>query len=190
MTPDGHRIHKELRAALPRNPILNASSGVGSLLKTAKEMIMSHGRSPKLVPVYRMLQFTRTSPCQLGKACPACLRFAASGGDLGHYYFRGVKYICERAEPAPPAFYLTRRKALSLVRNGMARLIHEAFAIQLTFSVVTNIRDESCKADEELVMSYLAGSRRARIAIYEAWSAPPPSVPVEFSQAVPIYPFV
>jgi len=150
---------------------------------------MSHGRSPKLVPVYRMLQFTRKSPCQFGNPCPTCIRFAASGGDLQHY-FRGVNYICERAVPAPPAFFLTRRKALFLVRNGLARLIHEAYAVQLTFSVVTNIRDQSSKPDEELVTAYLAGSERARIAIYEAWSVPPPSVPVEFSQPVPIYPFV
>lgn len=137
-----------------------------------------------------MFQFTRTSPCQLGKACPTCLRFAETGGGLQEYYFRGVDYICERAVPAEPAFFVTRAQGLSLVRNGLARLIHEAFALQLTFSVVTNIRDQSCKADEELVMAYLAGSLRARIAIYEAWSAPPPSIPLELSQAVPIYPFV
>ena len=106
------------------------------------------------------------------------------------YYFRGVKYICERAEPAEPAFFVTRLQGLTLVRNGMARLIHDAYALQLTFSVVTNIRDQSCKADEELIMAYLAGSVRARIAIYEAWSAPPPAVPVELSEPVPIYPFV
>lgn len=150
---------------------------------------MSRGRSPKLVPVYGMLQFTRTSPCQLGKACATCLRFAATGGDLRHYYFREVRYICERAEPAPPAFYLTRRKALSLVMNGLAQLIHAGDAVQLTFSVVTNLRDQSCKADKELVMAYLGGSRPARVAVY-AWSAPPPSVPMELSQPVPIYPFV
>lgn len=151
---------------------------------------MSRGRSTKCVGVYRMFQFTRWSPCQLGKACPTCLRFAASGGDLQDYYFRGVKYICERAEPAEPAFFVTRLQGLTLVRNNLARLIHDAFAVQLTFSVVTNIRDESCKADKELVMAYLAGSVRARIAIYEAWSAPPPSIAVELSKAVPIYPFV
>jgi hypothetical protein len=151
---------------------------------------MSHGRSPKLVPVYRMFQFTRSSPCQFGNPCPTCVRYAADGGRQNDYYFRGVTYICERAVPAPPAFLLTRRKALSLVRNGLARLIHEAYAVQLTFSVVTNIRDESSKADEELVMAFLAGSARARAAIYEAWSAPPPSIPATVSEPVPIYPFV
>ena len=151
---------------------------------------MSSGRSTKRVGVYRMLQFTRKSPCQLGKACPTCIRFAESGGDLKDYYFRGVDYICERAVPAEPAFFVTRLQGLTLVRNGMARLIHDAYALQLTFSVVTNIRDQSCKADEELIMAFLAGSLRARIAIYEAWSAPPPSISVELSEPVPIYPFV
>lgn len=136
-----------------------------------------------------MLQFTRRSPCQWVKACPTCLKFAASGGDLEDYYFRGLKYICERAVPAEPAFYVTRLQGLTLVRHGLARLIHDAYALQLTFSVVTNLRDQSCKADEQLVMAYLAGSRPARVAVY-AWSAPPPSVPMEFSQQVPIYPFV
>ncbi|HEX5434645.1 MAG TPA: hypothetical protein VFY05_10440 [Candidatus Angelobacter sp.] len=73
--------------------------------------------------------------------------------------------------------------------NGLAQLIHAGDAVQLTFSVVTNLRDQSCKADKELVMAYLAGSRPARVAVY-AWSAPPPSVPMECSQPVPIYPFV
>lgn len=73
--------------------------------------------------------------------------------------------------------------------NGLAVLIHDNWALELTFSVVTNIRDASSKADEHLVMAYLAGSYRARIAIEQAWSSPPPSISADLSQPVPIYPF-
>lgn len=151
---------------------------------------MSQGRTSKRIGVYRMLQFTRSSPCQLGTACPTCARYAEEIiGKPEHYYYRGAQNVCERAVPAPPAFTVTRQQALSLLFNGLALPIHEGWALQLTFSVVTNLRDASSKADEHVVMAYLAGSYRARIAIELAWSSPPPSVSADLSQPVPIYPF-
>lgn len=151
---------------------------------------MSHGRTSKLISVYRMYQFTRNSPCLLGTPCATCVRYAEEVlSKPQRYYFRGLQYICERAVPSPPAFYVTRRQALSMLFNGLAVLIHDNWALELTFSVVTNIRDASSKADEHLVMAYLAGSYRARIAIEQAWSSPPPSISADLSQPVPIYPF-
>jgi hypothetical protein len=151
---------------------------------------MSHGRTPKRIAVYRMYQFTRNSPCLLGNPCPTCVRYAEEIlSKPQRYYFRGEQYICERAVPSPPAFYVTRQQALSLLFNGLAVLIHDNWALELTFSVVTNIRDASSKADEHLVMAYLAGSYRARIAIEQAWSFPPPSISADLSKPVPIYPF-
>jgi hypothetical protein len=138
-----------------------------------------------------MYQFTRNSPCLLGTPCPACVRYAEDIlSKPRRYYYRGAQYVCERAEPAEPAFSVTRRQALSMLFNELALPIHDGWALELTFSVVTNIRDASSKADEHLVMAYLAGSYRARIAIEQAWSSPPPFISADLSQPVPIYPFV
>ncbi|HKT48784.1 MAG TPA: hypothetical protein VJV96_00730 [Candidatus Angelobacter sp.] len=151
---------------------------------------MSQGRTSKRISVYRMYQFTRNSPCLLGTPCATCARYAEEIlSKTQRYYFRGAKYVCERAVPATPAFYVTRRQALSLLFNQLAVLIHDGWALELTFSVVTNMRDASSKADEHLVMAYLAGSYRARIAIEQAWSSPPPFISADLSRPVPIYPF-
>jgi len=150
---------------------------------------MSHGRDSKLVPVYRLFQFTWDSPCFLAKPCHACRIFAERYGEQEHYQYRRGECVCERATPAKPAFYLSRRKGLTLVYEGLASLVHAGNALQLTFSTVTNLRDASCKADEQLVMDFLAGSLRARHAIYEAWSSPPPAIDRECAPAA-VYPFV
>ena len=137
-----------------------------------------------------MYQITRNSPSLLVTPCATCSRYVEEiPSKPQRYYFRGTEYVCERAVPAPPAFYVTRRQALSLLFNGLAILIHGGWALELTFSVVTNMRDASSKADEHVVMAYLAGSYRARIAIEQAWSSPPPSISADLSKPVPIYPF-
>jgi hypothetical protein len=170
--------------------LANPSHGSG-FDANAAIVSMSHGRTAKHIGVYRMFQFTRSSPCLLGTPCPACARYTEKVlNQPDRYYYRGAQNICERAVPAPPAFFVTRQQALSLLFNGFALPIHDGWAVQLTFSVVTNLRDASSKADEHLVMAYLAGSYRARIAIEQAWSSPPPSVPADFTQPVPVYPFV
>lgn len=154
-------------------------------------MNMSHHRDPKLVAVYRMFQFTRESPCLLGTPCGACQLYAQAKSvePDDYYYRREQQYVCERATPAKPAFYVTRRQAFQMLFDRLAALIHEGWALQLTFSVVTNLRDVSSKADERLVFAYLAGSVRARIAIYQAWSAPPPSLAASIAPSAG-YPFV
>jgi hypothetical protein len=150
---------------------------------------MSHGRDPKLVPVYRLFQFTWDSPCFLGTPCSACQAYALEVGEQRSYQHRRGQSVCERATPAKPAFHVTRRQGLILVYAGLATLIHAANALQLTFSTVINLRDQSSKADEQLIFQFLAGSHRARKAIIEAWSAPPPSVNKSCPSG-PIYPFV
>lgn len=150
---------------------------------------MSRGRDSKLVAVYRLFQFTWESPCFLAKPCRACQLYAEKFGERDRYQYRRGECVCERATPAKPAFYVSRRKGLILVYEGLASLIHAGNALQLTFSTVTNLRDASCKADQQLVMEFLAGSLRARQAIYEAWSCPPPAIDRECIHT-PVYPFV
>lgn len=150
---------------------------------------MSRGRDPKLVPVYRLFQFTWNSPCFLGTPCSACQAYVLEYGEQRSYQFRRGQSVCERATPAKPAFCVTRRQALIVVYAGLATLIHAGNAIQLTFSTVTNLRDQSSKADEQLIFQFLTGSYRARKAIIEAWSTPPCSVEKPCPSG-PIYPFV
>lgn len=150
---------------------------------------MSHARDPKLVPVYRLYQFTWESPCFLAPPCSACQAYALEFGQQDSYQHRRGQSVCERATPANPAFYVTRRQGLILVYAGLATLIHGGNALQLTFSTVTNLRDQSSRADEQLIFQFLAGSYRARKAIYEAWSTPPSSIDKACSSG-PIYPFV
>ena len=150
---------------------------------------MARARDTHIAPVYRYYQFIWDSPCILGTPCPACVEFALKKRVDDVYRHRFGDCICKRATPAKAAFRVTKNQALTLVWNELAVFVHSGNAIQLTFTKVPNLRDCSSKVDEELVFAFLAGSESAKIAIYEAWKNPPPSIDMQLLP-LPVYPFV
>lgn len=146
--------------------------------------------SAKLVPVYRKHQSTMTSPCTAGDRCSTCLHHAACHtGNACRSCRRGKGYQCERAEPANPAFVLRIKDAISLVKDGLASFINRNTAVQLNYSKLAHLRDQSCKVDERLILEYLGGSRRARAAIELGWASKPATVTGSRPDR-PQYPFV
>jgi hypothetical protein len=138
------------------------------------------GKASLPIGVYRMNQLAMQSGCILGDLCPTC-RF--------HAFCRTIKpcrecrrkktWECERAQPAPPAFTVRFNQALALVRQGLAVFIQRQSALRLTFSKVTQLRDCSLKVDEQLLMDYAQGDRRARAIIEDpdsGWVVQPPVV--------------
>jgi hypothetical protein len=72
-------------------------------------------------------------------------------------------------------------QALALVRHGLADFINRQTALRLTFSKIAHLRDQSLRVDEEFLMAYVRGDKRARAIIDDpdaGWSARPPIVQV------------
>ena len=84
---------------------------------------------------------------------------------------------------------LSVRQALRLIRDGMAKFILRNTAIQLTFCRLVNLRDQSCKADEQFIFQYLCGSTDALVALSEGWALPPAIIARSCPQWI-MYPFV
>lgn len=144
----------------------------------------------KLIPVYRQQQRTITSSCVLGRLCRICqIHALCVAGELCRDCRRAIPYVCERARPAEPAFYLKPVQAITLVKNSLARFVNQNSGIQLTFSRVEQMRGESCNVEERLISLYIAGLERARVAIDVGWSSPPESEEKACSDD-PLYPFV
>jgi hypothetical protein len=78
--------------------------------------------------------------------------------------------------PSEPAFTLPIKDAINLVRNGLANFINRNTAVQLNYSRLAHLRDQSSKPDERLIFEYATGSRRARMAINLAWGRGPAHV--------------
>lgn len=122
------------------------------------------------VPVYRMHQPTVVSPCLLGNLCPVCtLHQLCFSGRECQWCKRGQAFDCERASPAEPAFHLRFRTALSLMYDGLAKVVHRDSAIQLLFDHEQYLRDQSCNVAPHIVRMYAAGSLRARVAVDIGW---------------------
>lgn len=132
-------------------------------------------RTPsQLVPVYRMHQSVFNSPCSLGDPCPTCAKHRLCQG--GHYCSdcrRQKLYQCERATPAPPAFVVRVREAMRMVQHSMARFVLQNEALQLNYDQFVHLRDQSCRADEQVIFLYASRSSRARLAMDMAWGVPP-----------------
>lgn len=143
------------------------------------------------VPVYRQQQATMTSPCILGNLCPGCAKQAHCHitGYPCRSCRRGGFHACERATVAEPAFFVTFQYALGLVWNGLARFVNRNTALQLTFSDLVPLRDQSCKVDEHVIVLYTAGSSRARLAVDFGWSVPPSAIEKSYPH-MPVFPFV
>ncbi len=65
--------------------------------------------------------------------------------------------------------------------RGLADFIHRQSALRLTFSKIAHLRDMSLRIDEEFLMAYALGDRRARAIIDDddaGWSVQPPVVQV------------
>lgn len=145
---------------------------------------------PRDIPVYRKNQSTLWSPCLLGDPCAKCRRHTdCYPAQLCHRCNRGRPPGCDRAVIADPAFGVTFREALSLIYVGLAVFVLNNTAIQLTFSCVGNIRDQSAKADEEFIFAFLAGEMDAAIALEQGWNLPP-HVLAAITDARPLFPFV
>ena len=145
---------------------------------------------PLLIPVYRMNQFILESPCQLGNPCRVCSRHRhCIEPRLCSRCRHNKRPECPLATPAEPAFGVKFRQALTLIYNGMAVFIHRNAALQLTFSELTDLRDRSSKADAQLILDFINGSTKARIALELAWGIPP-AILQEMLPQQPIYPFV
>jgi hypothetical protein len=121
------------------------------------------------VPVYRMHQLTLLSPCLLGHPCYTCAIHAHCVSDPCARCSQGKAVLCERAYPATPAFTVRFRSAVNLVRDGMAKFIHQNSALQLTFAKITYLRDTSCNINGTAIWEYAAGSHRVKTALYVGW---------------------
>ena len=131
----------------------------------------------KMVPVYRQHQPRWTSPCQLGNLCLVCRTHAPClAGTLCRGCRRGKLFQCERATPAPPAFTLAFRDAITLVKDGLAVFRDGNTCLQLNFSRIAHLRDASCKIDLAMLMAYAQGQPRARAAVDIGWGGPLPDV--------------
>jgi hypothetical protein len=65
------------------------------------------------------------------------------------------------AEPAPPAFTVTKIKAIRLVRLGFAEFVNAKKALRLTFSNLAGLRGGSVNIDENFLMNYASGKKFA-----------------------------
>jgi hypothetical protein len=137
----------------------------------------------KQIPVYRMYQPTLHSPCLLGDPCAVCSAHSACrNGKPCRDCRRGRTPECERAEPAIPAFTVKFNQALALVRQGLAAFINRQTALRLTFSKVSHLRDQSLRIDEQFLLAYVQGDKRARAIIDDetvGWSNRPATVTKE-----------
>ncbi len=138
--------------------------------------------SSKQIPVYRKHQPALHSPCLLGDPCAVCLQHAACrDGKPCRDCRRGRALECERAVPTVPAFTVKFTQALALVRHGLADFINRQTALRLTFSKIAHLRDQSLRIDENFLMAYAQGDKRARAIIDDeivGWSVPPAIVGV------------
>src|SRR5579864_162342 len=125
--------------------------------------------SQLLVPVYRMHQPTLFSSCILGYPCHTCAIHSYCRSNPCKDCLQGITVDCERAYPAPPAFAVRIVSAIALVRDEMARFIHQNSALQLTFAKVTYLRDTSCNINGTAIWEYVAGSPLVKTALYVGW---------------------
>jgi len=150
---------------------------------------MSTRVSSKVVGVYRRHQSTMISPCVAGDLCSSCAKhLVCKTGRPCRLCRRGKHVECDRAVPSAPAFTLQIKDAISLVKNGFASFINRNTAVQLNYSRLAHLRDQSSKPDERLILEYLSGSRRARAAIY-GWGRGPVTVE-KICPEQPCYPFI
>lgn len=136
----------------------------------------------KRISVYRQNQLAMQSPCLLGEPCAVCRAHApCREGKQCRACRRGRRPECERAFPAPPAYTITFRQAVALVKKGLAEFIHQRSALRLTYSTIAHLRDQSLRIDEHFLLAYVAGEERARSIIEDAsvgWCTRPCVVPV------------
>jgi len=134
-------------------------------------------KTDKMVPVYRQHQPRWNSPCSLGNPCLVCRTHAPClTGSPCRNCRRGKLFQCERATPAPPAFMLCFRDAITLVKDGLAVFRDGNTCLQLNFSRLAHLRDASCKIDLAMLMAYAEGQPRARAAVDIGWGGPIPDV--------------
>jgi hypothetical protein len=122
----------------------------------------------RLVPVYRQHQPTQWSRCMLAgamgvEACEVCAphRECAQPGKACRDCFRGRKPRCPLAEPATPAFTVTKNAAIRMVRLQMASFVNGSTAIRLTFAKAIELRGGSVRIDEAFLLAYATGKRFA-----------------------------
>jgi len=60
--------------------------------------------------------------------------------------------------------------AVRLVKNRLAKFIHQNSALQLRYSRLMHLRDASLKVDERVVFDYAVGVRYARVIIDFGWA--------------------
>lgn len=136
----------------------------------------------KRIRVYRQHQLAMQSPCLLGEPCPVCSAHAqCREGKPCRPCRRGKRPECERAIQAEPAYTVTFRQAVALVKKGLAEFIHQRSALRLTYSKIAHLRDQSLRIDEQFLLAYVDGEERARAIIDDStvgWSAPPAITPV------------
>jgi hypothetical protein len=129
----------------------------------------------RLVPVYRRHQPTMFSRCSLAgvlgvTACETCAphRECEKPGKACRECFRGRRPRCPLAEPAPPAFTITKTKAVRMVRLGLAEFVNSQRALRLTFSRAMELRGGSVNIDENFLIAYATGKRFAVAVIEDA----------------------
>lgn len=133
----------------------------------------------RIVPVYRVNQFSWNSPCLLGDPCPTCaLHRECYAGNPCSRCVRGKGYDCERQTPAEPAFKVTVAAAMRMLEFRIATFIHRSTALRLTDDKLAHLRDQSCVIDEEVILKYILHFYRARIAVDRGWGVRPKAAKV------------
>lgn len=131
-----------------------------TVLKDAYGRVVQAAKG-KMIGVYRQHQPTMFSPCMLAPLngftlCPVCSEHAptSDGRPCKCQECRRGKVLCSRAHPAEPAFEVPYKVALTMINHGLAGFINDYKAIRLTFSKIAQLRDQSLKITEQVLIAY------------------------------------
>lgn len=156
MTPtQGRKILNSAAKYLAENYDFRAQAAI-VILNDAHTRLTAERKASREqpIPVYRMYQSSMVSPCLIGDPCSVCAAHVECRSGRQCQDCRRGKTLCLRATPAEPAFTLTFTKAMIFVRHGLATFINGNKALRLTFSKISQLRDQSLKITEQLLIAY------------------------------------
>ena len=151
-------------------PAFNQLFELSRQLSQEQEKAAEFERREKLIPVYCFNQPTMVSPCMLGDPCETCAPHALCRKEpriACKACRKGRMPVCPKAKPAPPAFMVTRTKAISMIRLELASMVDMGRCLRLTFSKVATLRGASMAINEHFLMAYADGKKWA-VAVMES----------------------
>lgn len=154
--------------------LVSTSEGELARMQAAAEIVKAAQAMERQIriPVYRHLQASRTSPCELAgslgiKPCEVCVvhqqcrRYPANACKPCR---RGKPPLCLKAVQAPAAFTVDIGEAIAMVKSGFAsfeKTNRGIGAVRLTFSTLAGIRGNSLRIDQRVLLGYAQGERWA-----------------------------